>query len=135
MAERVDLHIGLPNAGTAYLQKLLFDNRETLGVGLVGESPRALDRAAREIAGLGGGAQWQVVADAVSAAPDRILLSCEGFSTADAARAARAVREVANAPVRYLPAALLEALQDSWGSPEEVLGTSPTAEQLTATAT
>ena len=50
-------------------------------------------------------------------------------------RAARAVREVANAPVRYLPAALLEALQDSWGSPEEVLGTSPTAEQLTATAT
>ncbi|MDQ3114758.1 MAG: hypothetical protein M3Q84_11855, partial [Actinomycetota bacterium] len=102
MAERVDLHIGLPNAGTAYLQKLLFDNRETLGVGLVGGSPRALDRAAREIAELGGGAQWQVVADAVSAAPDRILLSCEGFSAADAAGAARVVRDLAPADVRVV---------------------------------
>jgi len=102
MAERVDLHIGLPNAGTAYLQQLLFDNLGTLGVGLVGESPRALDRAAREIAELGGGAQWQVVADAVSAAPDRILLSCEGFSAADAAGAARAVRDLAPADVRVI---------------------------------
>ncbi len=102
MAERVDLHIGLPNAGTAYLQQLLFDNLGTLGVGLVGESPRALDRATREIAELGGGAQWQVVADAVSAAPDRILLSCESFSAADAAGAARAVRDLAPADVRVV---------------------------------
>ncbi len=50
-------------------------------------------------------------------------------------RAARAVQEVADAPVRYLPAALLEALQGSWGTPEELLGTSSAAEHLTATAT
>ena len=39
-----------------------------------------------------------------------------------------AVRAMADAAVRYLPAALLEALQGSWGTPEEVLGTSATRE-------
>lgn len=102
MAARVDLHVGLPNAGTAYLQQLLFDNLVALGVGLVGESARSLDRGAREIAELGGGTQWQAIADAVSAAPDRILLSCEGFSAADAAGAARAVRDLAPADVRVV---------------------------------
>lgn len=33
-----------------------------------------------------------------------------------------AVRSVAEAPVRHLPAALLDALQGSWGSPQELLG-------------
>lgn len=102
MAARVDLHVGLPNAGMAYLQQLLFDNLGALGIGLVGESPRALDRGARELAELGGGTQWQAIADAVSDAPDRILLSCEGFSAADAAGAARAVKDLAPADVRVV---------------------------------
>ena len=38
------------------------------------------------------------------------------------ASARAAVRAVADAPVRHLPAALLDALQGSWGTPEEVLG-------------
>lgn len=38
------------------------------------------------------------------------------------AAAAAAVRAVADAPVRHLPAALLDALQGSWGSPQELLG-------------
>ena len=38
------------------------------------------------------------------------------------AAAQAAVRAVADAPVRHLPAALLDALQGSWGSPEELLG-------------
>jgi hypothetical protein len=38
------------------------------------------------------------------------------------------VAEVAAAPVRHLPAALLEALQGSWGTPEE-LGLAPTPER------
>ena len=37
------------------------------------------------------------------------------------AAAAAAVRAVADAPVRHLPAALLDALQGSWGSPQELL--------------
>ena len=36
----------------------------------------------------------------------------------------RVVTEVAAAPVRHLPAELLEALQGSWGTPEE-LGLAP----------
>ena len=36
--------------------------------------------------------------------------------------AEQAVRAVAAAPVRHLPAALLDALQGSWGTPEELLG-------------
>ena len=36
----------------------------------------------------------------------------------------RAMRAVASAPVRHLPAALLEALEHSWGTPEE-LGLAP----------
>ncbi len=39
------------------------------------------------------------------------------------AAAAAAVRAVADAPVRHLPAALLDALQGSWGTPDELLGT------------
>jgi hypothetical protein len=35
--------------------------------------------------------------------------------------AAAAVRAVADAPVRHLPAAFLAALQGSWGTPEELL--------------
>jgi len=50
-------------------------------------------------------------------------------------RAARSMKKVADAPVRHVPAALLEALHGSWGTPEEVLGTSPAAERLTAIAT
>jgi hypothetical protein len=38
------------------------------------------------------------------------------------------VAEVAAAPVRHLPAALLEALEGSWGTPEE-LGLAPTPER------
>jgi len=39
------------------------------------------------------------------------------------AAAAAAVRAVAEAPVRHLPAAFLDALHGSWGTPEELLGT------------
>ena len=39
------------------------------------------------------------------------------------AAAEAAVRAVADAPVRHLPAALLDALQGSWGTPQELLGT------------
>jgi hypothetical protein len=35
-------------------------------------------------------------------------------------RSEAAVAAVAAAPVRHLPAALLEALQGSWGTPEEL---------------
>ncbi len=38
------------------------------------------------------------------------------------AAAEAAVRAVADAPVRHLPAALLDALQGSWGTPQELLG-------------
>ena len=38
------------------------------------------------------------------------------------AAAEMAVRAAADAPVRHLPAALLDALQGSWGTPEELLG-------------
>ena len=38
------------------------------------------------------------------------------------AAAEAAVRAVAHAPVRHLPAALLDALQGSWGTPQELLG-------------
>lgn len=36
--------------------------------------------------------------------------------------AAAALRTVADAPVRHLPAAFLDALQGSWGTPGELLG-------------
>ena len=39
--------------------------------------------------------------------------------TARRARAEQAIADVVAAPVRYVPAALLEALQGSWGEPEE----------------
>lgn len=35
-------------------------------------------------------------------------------------RTTRAVDDTALAPVRHLPAALLDALQGSWGTPEEL---------------
>ena len=38
------------------------------------------------------------------------------------AAAEAAVRAVADAPVRHLPAAFLDALQGSWGTPQELLG-------------
>ena len=38
------------------------------------------------------------------------------------AAAEAAVRAVADAPVRHLPSALLDALQGSWGTPQELLG-------------
>ena len=38
------------------------------------------------------------------------------------AAAAAALRAVADAPVRHLPAAFLDALQGSWGTPQELLG-------------
>jgi hypothetical protein len=41
-------------------------------------------------------------------------------------RADLAAASVAAAPVRHLPAELLEALQGSWGTPEE-LGLTPTS--------
>ena len=34
-----------------------------------------------------------------------------------------ALRAAADAPVRHLPAAFLDALQGSWGTPQELLGT------------
>ena len=37
-------------------------------------------------------------------------------------RTLRAVQQAARAPVQYVPAALLEALQGSWGTPQAVLG-------------
>lgn len=37
-------------------------------------------------------------------------------------RSQQAVQAVAGAPVRHLPAALLDALQGSWGTPQELLG-------------
>ena len=43
-------------------------------------------------------------------------------------RGSRAEAAVAAAPVRHLPAALLEALQGTWGSPQE-LGLAPVAER------
>jgi hypothetical protein len=39
------------------------------------------------------------------------------------AAAAAAVRAMADAPVRHLPAAFLDALQGSWGTPQALLGT------------
>ena len=36
------------------------------------------------------------------------------------ARAERAIADTAAAPVRFVPDALLEALQGSWGEPDEV---------------
>ena len=41
-----------------------------------------------------------------------------------------AVRAVAQAPVQHLPAALLDALQGSWGTPEEVLGVAAPVRRL-----
>ena len=37
------------------------------------------------------------------------------------AAAAAALRTVADAPVQHLPAAFLDALQGSWGTPQELL--------------
>ena len=46
------------------------------------------------------------------------------------AAAEAAVRAVADAPVRHLPAALLDALQGSWGTSEELLGARTPAVRL-----
>lgn len=46
------------------------------------------------------------------------------------AAAQAAVRSVAGAPVRHLPAAFLDALQGSWGTPDELLGTRTAPVQL-----
>lgn len=43
-------------------------------------------------------------------------------------QAERTAASVAAAPVRFLPAELLEALQGSWGTPEE-LGVAPARER------
>ena len=53
----------------------------------------------------------------VPAAEDRVV----DLATRRAAAQA-AVRAAADAPVRHLPAALLDALQGSWGTPQELLG-------------
>lgn len=45
-------------------------------------------------------------------------------------RAQDAVRAVVEAPVRHVSAALLEALQGSWGTPEEVLGSAVAPRRL-----
>ena len=45
--------------------------------------------------------------------------------TSRRAAADAAVRAAAHAPVRHLTAALLDALQGAWGTPEELLGTAP----------
>ena len=50
-------------------------------------------------------------------ADDRVVDLVARRAAADAA-----VRAVAQAPVRHLPAALLDALQGSWGTAEELLG-------------
>lgn len=52
-----------------------------------------------------------------TAADDRVVDVATRRVAADAA-----VRAVADAPVRHLPAALLDALQGSWGTPAELLG-------------
>jgi hypothetical protein len=54
---------------------------------------------------------------AASAADGRVVDLATRRAAADAA-----VRAVAHAPVRHLPAALLDALQGSWGTPQELLG-------------
>ena len=46
------------------------------------------------------------------------------------AAAEAAVRAVADAPVRHLPAALLDALQGSWGTPEELASVIPAPRRL-----
>ncbi|MDP9466940.1 MAG: hypothetical protein M3P31_06900 [Actinomycetota bacterium] len=51
-----------------------------------------------------------------SAVEDRVVDLATRRAAAEAA-----VRAVADAPVRHLPAALLDALQGSWGTPEELL--------------
>ena len=45
-------------------------------------------------------------------------------------RSESAVAAVAAAPVQHLPAALLEALQGSWGTPEELGLTTPAPRRL-----
>ena len=51
------------------------------------------------------------------AVEDRVVDLAARRAAADAA-----VRAVADAPVRHLPAAFLDALQGSWGTPRELLG-------------
>ena len=46
------------------------------------------------------------------------------------AAAEAAVRTAADAPVRHLPAAFLDALQGSWGTPQELLGVRTVPVQL-----
>ena len=53
----------------------------------------------------------------VPAAEDRVVDLATRRAAAEAA-----LRAAADAPVRHLPAALLDALQGSWGTPEELLG-------------
>ena len=47
------------------------------------------------------------------------------------AAAAAALRTVADAPVQHLPAAFLDALQGSWGTPQELLGARTAPVRLT----
>lgn len=54
-------------------------------------------------------------------APDAVVLDLAALRE----RHEQAVAALASAPIRFLPAALLEALEGSWGTPEE-LGLAPT---------
>lgn len=63
-----------------------------------------------------------------SPADDRVVELAVRRSAAEAA-----ARATAGAPVRHLPAAVLDALQGSWGTPEEVLGVPPAPVRLAVT--
>ena len=56
---------------------------------------------------------------------DRVVDLAARRRAADAA-----VRAAAEAPVRHLPAAFLDALQGSWGTPDELLGVRTPAPRL-----
>ena len=55
---------------------------------------------------------------------DAVVLDLVAFRE----RNEQALAALASAPVRFVPAALLEALQGSWGTPEE-LGLAPTPDR------
>lgn len=57
-------------------------------------------------------------------APDAVVLDLVAFRD----RTGQALAALAAAPVRYVPAELLEALQGAWGLPEE-LGLAPAPER------
>lgn len=104
MAQRVDLHVGMPRAGAGYLQKLLRDNRaeiEAGGVNLLTDSARSLGRSAQDLA-RNGAEHWPVLVEAIRAEPGRVLLSWEGLAGVGPAGAARAVADLAPAEVRVI---------------------------------